>query len=185
MALSYPDAIRDVIYRNISDTSLIEYGELHPGMTFHTGIAWMISYGLLDGALQACDASSLADHIKPEPRIGITFPILGNDLQAQDVPVLWNNETREQERLCLENHTTGITCAYQFIAHMLGASNADQVQKAVESVAMNIHGWEATGYPVKKPRLTWQVIHNNATFTIQMDNMKVPINRLLVLVSMH
>jgi lysophospholipase L1-like esterase len=183
MALSYPDAIRDVIYRNTSDTSLIEYGELHPGMTFHTGIAWMIAYGLLDGALQACDASSLAEHTNPEPRIRITFPILDNNLQAQDVPVLWNNETRAQERLCLENRTAGITCEYQFIAHMLGASNADQVLKAVESVATNINGWEATGYPVRKPRRTWQAMRNNATFSIQLDNMKVPINRLLVLVS--
>lgn len=182
MALSYPDAIRDVIYRDTSDTTLIEYGELHPGMTFHTGIALMIAYGLLDGSLQACDASSLVDHSKPEPRVGISYPIL-NVLPAQNVPVLWNNETRVQEQNCLDNRTAGVLCEYQYIAHLLGASNADQVKKAVESVATNIDGWEAIGFPVKKPRRTWQAMHNNATFTIQLETLKIPINRLLVLVS--
>jgi hypothetical protein len=182
MALSYPDAIRDVIYRDTSDTTLIEYGELHPGMTFHTGIALMIAYGFLDGSLQGCDASSLIDHSNPEPRVGIAYPIL-DDLPAQNVPILWNNKTRAQERNCLDNRTAGIVCEYQYIAHMLGASNADQVKKSVESVATNIDGWEATGFPVKKPRRTWQAMHKNATFTIQLENLKIPINRLLVLVS--
>jgi hypothetical protein len=53
----------------------------------------MIAYGLLDGSLLACDASVMMDHDKAEPRMGISYPVLRNDLSPQDVPENWNNDT--------------------------------------------------------------------------------------------
>ena len=155
MALSYPDTVRDVVYRNPLDDTLVEFGELHPGMSFHTGMAWMIAYGLLDGILQSCDASSLADHGQPEPRAGILFPSLRDDMRANEVPGKWKEDIMAHEQQCSQNHTGPTKCAYQMIAHRLGADNADQVQRAIQSKATNINGWEGFGYPVKKPRRTW------------------------------
>lgn len=182
-ALSYPDVVRDVIYRNKLDTTLIEHGQLHPGLTFHTGIAWMIAYGLLDGSLQACDASILADYDKAEPRMGISYPVLRDDLSPQDVPEIWNNDTISLQQRCLQNQTSGSTCEYLYMANRLGASTAEDVRSAIKQVATNIYGWDGIGYPVKKPRRTWQAMHENATFTIQLTNLTHPINRMLVLVS--
>jgi hypothetical protein len=183
MALSYPDAVRDVLYRDLRDDTLMQYGELHPGMTFHTGIAWMIAYGLLEGILHSCDASSLADHEKSEPRAGVSFPILRDDLSSAEVPEKWREETKGLEQRCSLNQTTPTTCSFKMIAHMLGAANADQVRRAIEGVATNIDGWDGYGYPVRKPRRTWKAMHQNATFTIQLDNLSQPMNRMLVLVS--
>jgi hypothetical protein len=182
-ALSYPDVVRDVIYRNKFDTTLIEHGQLHPGLTFHTGIAWMIAYGLLDGSLLACDASVMMDHDKAEPRMGISYPVLRNDLSPQDVPEIWNNDTISLKQRCLLNQTSGPSCEYLFMANRLGASTAEEVRSAIKQIATNIDGWDGVGYPVKKPRRTWQAMHENATFTIQLTNLTNPINRMLVLVS--
>ena len=181
-ALSYPDVVRDVIYRNKFDTTLIEHGQLHPGLTFHTGIAWMIAYGLLDGSLLACDASVMLDHDKAEPRMGISYPVLRNDLSPQDVPENWNNDTISLQQRCLLNQTSGPTCEY-LTCREGGASTAEEVRSAIKQVATNIDGWDGVGYPVKKPRRTWQAMHENATFTIQLTNLTNPINRMLVLVS--
>ena len=183
MALSYPDAVRDVVYRNPLDDILVEFGELHPGMSFHTGMAWMIAYGLLDGIMQSCDASSLANHGQPEPRAGILFPSLRDDLPANHVPGKWQEDMMAHEQQCSQNQTGPTKCAYQMIAHRLGAADADQVRRAIELVATNIDGWDGFGYPVRKPRRTWRASHQNATFTIQLADLKQPINRMLVLVS--
>ena len=183
MALSYPDAVRDVVYRNPLDKTLIDFGELHPGMTFHTGMAWMIAYGLLDGFLQSCDASSLADHGQPEPRAGILFPSLREDLQAHEVPGKWKEDMTTNEQQCSQNHTGPTKCAYQMIAHRLGAADAAQVQKAIERIATNIDGWEGYGQEWRAPTRTWRASRQNATFTIQLVDLKQPINRMLVLVS--
>jgi hypothetical protein len=69
------------------------------------------------------------------------------------------------------------------MANRLGASTAEEVRSAIKQVATNIDGWDGVGYPVKKPRRTWQAMHENATFTIQLTNLTNPINRMLVLVS--
>ncbi len=183
MALSYPDVVRDLIYRNRRDTTLIEHEQLHPGMTFHTGIAWMIGYGLLEGSLQACDASSLVDHGKPEPRFGISYPVIRDDLRAVDVPEIWRNDTIALQQRCSNNQTSGPTCEYQFMANRLGASTAEEVRSAIKRVAINIDGWDGFGYPVRKPRRTWQAMHEKAEFTIQLENLTSPVNRMLVLVS--
>ncbi len=183
MALSYPDVVRDVIYRNRRDTTLIEHGELHPGMTFHIGIAWMIGYGLLEGSLQACDASSLVDHDKPEPRFGISYPVLRDNLRAVDVPEIWRNSTIALHQRCSNNHTSGPTCEYVFMANRLGASTAEEVRRDIKRVATHIDGWDGYGYPVKKPRRTWRAMREKASFTIQLENLTSPINRMLVLVS--
>jgi len=182
MALSYPDAVRDVVYRNPLDKTLTDFRELHPGMTFHIGMAWMIAHGLLDGILQSCDASSLADHGQPEPRAGILFPSLREDLQANEVPGKWKEDMTTNEQQCSQNHTGPTKCAYQMIAHQLGAADAAQVQRAIENVATNIDGWEGYGKVWRAPTRTWRASRQNATFTIQLADLKQPINRMLVLV---
>jgi hypothetical protein len=160
---------------------LIEHGQLHPGMTFHTGIAWMIGYGLLEGSLQACDASSLVDHGKPEPRFGISYPVIRDDLRAVDVPEIWRNDSIALQQRCSNNQTSGPTCEYQFMANRWSASTAEEVRSAIKRVAINIDGWDGFGYPVRKPRRTWQAMHEKAEFTIQLQNLTSPVNRMLVL----
>ena len=183
LALSYPDAVRDVVYRNPLDNTLVDFGLLHPGMSFHTGMAWMVAYGLLDGILQSCDASSLADHGQPEPRAGILFPSLRNDLPAKDVPGKWIQDMMTNEQQCSQNRTGPTKCAYQMIAHRLGAGDAAQVQRAIGRIATNIDGWEGYGKPWASPKRTWRASREKATFTIQLVDLKQPINRMLVLVS--
>lgn len=182
MALSYPDAVRDVVYRNQSNDTLIEFAELHPGLTFHSGIAWMIAYGLVDGILQSCDASSLEDHDRPEPRAGILLPSLRDDLHAGDIPGKWKDDMVANQERCEKNQTSPTRCAYQMIAHRLGAATKEQVTQMIDNVATNIDGWEGHGFPVRKPRRTWRALYQNATFTIELQNLEQPINRFLVLV---
>lgn len=42
-------------------------------------------------------------------------------------------------------------------------------------------GWTAVGYPVKKPQRTWLGEGQNATFTIQLENLDRPINKMFVM----
>ena len=183
MALSYPDAVRDVVYRDPLDNTLVDFGLLHPGMSFHTGMAWMIAYGLLDGILQSCDASSLADHGQPEPRAGVLFPSLRDDLPAKKVPGKWKEDMMTNKLQCSQNRTGPTKCAYQMIAHRLGAGDASQVRRAIERIATNNDGWEGYGKPWVAPKRTWRASREKATFTIQLVDLKQPINRMLVLVS--
>jgi hypothetical protein len=125
----------------------------------------------------------MMDHDKAEPRMGISYPVLRNDLSPQDVPEIWNNDTISLKQRCLLNQTSGPSCEYLFMANRLGASTAEEVRSAIKQIATNIDGWDGVGYPVKKPRRTWQAMHENATFTIQLTNLTNPINRMLVLVS--
>jgi len=71
---------------------------------------------------------------------------------------------------------------YNWIAAYLSASTAAAVKAVITKVATNIDGWEAIGFPIKKPRRTWIATGGlNSTFTIQLDDLKAPINRMLIL----
>jgi len=54
---------------------------------------------------------------------------------------------------------------------------------SVAKVATSVEGWEAIGFPKKRPRRTWQASGANATFVIQLDPLEEPTNRLMILVS--
>mmetsp|Transcript_2758 Transcript_2758/g.4109 ORF Transcript_2758/g.4109 Transcript_2758/m.4109 type:complete len:628 (+) Transcript_2758:127-2010(+) len=179
-SVSYADAVRDFVYANPSDSTLHEFGQLHPGFNFHTGVAWVLAYNFLEGMVDACDAGSLPEHDKEEPRAGFPPPMLRDDLRTEEVLSIWKMKAEENSQLCAEN-ITGVSCVYSYIASYLGANNARQVRRAIAKVATNIQGWEAIGNPVKKPRRTWVANGFNSTFTIQLNDFKMPINRMLIL----
>jgi len=178
LALSYPDVVREVLFHDIHDDTLTESTQVHPGLAFHSGVAWMIAYGLVDGILQSCDASSLDDHDKPEPRAGMLFPSLHHNLPAEDVPKQWINDTIVNKRRCELSQRNDAKCAFQIMLHRNGAEDGPQSQRAVESIATHIDGWKA---PTDKPG--WTAIRRDATFTIQLENLTQPVNRFIVVVS--
>ena len=190
MSISYSDATRHFAYRNAADKTpdTSQFGILHPGQLFHTGIAWVLAYNFLEGLLDACDASSIVpQHDQNEPRTGTPLPLLTKDLAISDenvaVNTLWKQQSDDQERLCsLSNRNgTSTSCVYKWVTHRLGAATSAMVHAAVAKVATNIEGWQSFGYPVRKPRRTWKANTANATFTIQVNNTQTPVNRLLVL----
>ena len=181
MSVSYADAVRDVVYDDPADTILHEYGELHPGFNFHTGVAWILTYNFLHGMVDACTAKSLSNHEMVEPRAGYPPPILRDNLLREEATKLWKKKAKEQSQLCAHNKTRS-SCAYNWVAAKLGATTKEEVQAAITKVATNIDGWEAIGFPVRKPRRTWIATGLNSTFTIELDDLKTPINRMLVLV---
>ena len=182
MSVSYADAVRDIVYAEPSDFILHEFGNLHPGFNFHTGVAWVMAYNLLEGIIGSCDAVSLPEHDKKEPRAGFPPPLLRENFHQERAIALWKSKAEEQSRLCREKKA-GVYCVYSFVAATHGASTKEKVRAAINKVATNIQGWEATGFPVKKPRRTWAATGLNSTFTIQLDDLTTPINRMLILVS--
>jgi len=42
--VSYPGFICDFVYTCPDDWALTEYGPLHPGLSFHTGTTWVLTY---------------------------------------------------------------------------------------------------------------------------------------------
>ena len=181
MSVSYPDAVRDAVYADPSDATLTEFAQLHPGLTMHTGVAWVLAYNLLEGMLDACDAHSLPEHGNAEPRAGFPLPLLRDNLLSKEVSAMWKKQSEEQLQQCTHNKEA-TSCAYQFIAAKSGASTKEKVRDAITKVATNIEGWEAIGNPIRKPRRTWIATGHNSTFTIQLSNLDMPINRMLVLV---
>ena len=86
-----------------------------------------------------------------------------------------------REVVC-DGRREGTKCSYKWLANWLGARSKEDVDRAVSGVATNVQGWQAVGFPVRKPKRTWQAMEKNATFTIQMDPVDTPVNRMLILV---
>ncbi|CAB9503794.1 expressed unknown protein [Seminavis robusta] len=184
MAVSYTDAIRDyVLSHPRDDTTFYQWGALHPGLSFHTGISWVLAYNLLSGLLDGCDAKTMPHHADPEPRVGFVKPLLTEQLKGGDIHHQWNETSRQKKEVCQGGNTDAMTttCVYKWVAAQQSARSKEEVHKAVSSVATNIEGWEAYGNPVRKPRRTWRALQENATFTIQLDNIESDVNQLVLL----
>jgi hypothetical protein len=180
MSVSYPDAIRTFMYANPSNKLLHEFGGLHPGQGFHTGVAWVMAWNLLVALTDSCDAHMLPQRNDPEPRAGYPLPILSKNLKGPEVASIWKTSSLEKEKLC-SSASEGGECVYRWIASRYDARTRMMVQRAISKVLVNNVGWKAVGYPIKKPRRTWFTETVNSTFTIQLDNLAIPIDRMLVL----
>lgn len=196
MAISYADAIRDYTYGHpVEDWTVNEYDQVHPGLSFHTGLAWVVAYNLLSGlVVDACEALSMPEHGHAEPRHGVPLPILTQSLASHNVGPQWNQTTMEKREYCANQaaatsdetdprQTNKNMCVYKWIAARQSASTREMVHQAVARVATHIDGWEATGFPIRKPKRTWEATKPNATFTTQLDNIESAVNKMLVLVS--
>lgn len=184
MSVSYADAVRDIVYGNPKDMILHNYGNLHPGFNFHTGVAWVLGYNFIEGMVDACTAANFPEHDLQEPRAGFPPPVLLNNLRRDEAVFLWKKKAEEQAQLCAKSkaQTFHMHCVYNWVAGRHNADTADAVYAAVSKVATSIKGWKAIGYPIRKPRRTWIATGLNSTFTIQLDSLKEPINRMMVMV---
>jgi len=207
MAISHGDILRDHLYHtNLSDTTIWN-NNLHPGMEFHCGVALVLTWSLMNGLIKSCwDAKLMVEHDNPiEPRYGIPPPILEEKKNYTEYYTQWRTEQKERELICSQQHgfpqktkgiknstTTGdnnttqaVTnsqCAYSWLASKFNQATKQQVQHAVSSVATLIDGWVATGYPVKKPRRTFEATKKNASFTIQLENLRLSnINQMMIM----
>ena len=182
MSISYADAVRDYLYQNPEDRTLIEYGKIHPGLSFHIGVAWIMAYNLLDSVLSACNAPSLPGYHNAEPRAAYPLPILHDSLIAKNVTSEWKSRTEQDKARC-EKEITPTQCIYKWVAARQDASTAGYIQKTIEQNAVFIDGWKAVGYPIRKPRRTFIAEKMNATFVLQFNDISTPINSLMILVS--
>eukprot|EP00956_Cyclotella_meneghiniana_P038998 scaffold163861_cov63-Cyclotella_meneghiniana.AAC.2 len=80
MSVSYADAVRDIVHNNPEDTILHDYGNLHPGFKFHTGVAWNTT----------CRSQG---QVSPPP-------VLLNNLRRDEAVFLWKKKADEQAQLC-------------------------------------------------------------------------------------
>ena len=185
MSLSYADAIRDFVYASDpSDTTLTEYNHCHPGLSFHTGVAWVVAWNLLNGMLSACDAPYMPEYNHPEPRVGPSLPLLDEHLRSVAIASVWHQSKTDTTARCQAMHDDKeASCPYSWVASRLHARTKEQVEATVRTVATHVDGWSGYGYQVRKPRRTWLGEGLFATFTIQLNNLTVPINHLMIMVS--
>lgn len=180
MSVSYADAIRDFVYSNASSQLVTEYGELHPGQGFHTGVAWVMAWNLLNALIDSCDANSLTQN--GENRHYRPLPILTTKLRSSEIESMWNESVREHSRLCSNGgKTTAVSCVYKWVAAKLATSTKEAIEEDMRPVLRSNSGWKADGFPVRKPRRTWLGVGLNSSFTIQLDNLDAPVDRMLVL----
>ena len=72
-------------------------------------------------------------------------------------------------------------CVYNWVAACHRARTKEDVYAAMPKVATNIDEWEAIGYSIRMPRLTWVATCWNSTITIKLDKIK-KIDCMMVLV---
>lgn len=178
MSISYADAIRDLVYANTSSQLVTEYRQLHPGQGFHTGVAWVMAWNLLNALIGSCDAK----FDKTERSQRVPLPVLTTNLRSSEIESIWKDSSRERTRLCSHGkQTTGVSCVYKWVASTLSASTRQEIDMAMQPVLNANSGWRADGFPVRKPRRTWLGEGLNSSFTIQLDDIDTPVDRMLVL----
>ena len=177
MAMSYADGTRDLVYSNAS-VKLLAESELHPGQGFHTGVAWVLAWNLMNAMLEACDAPFLST----SSAIKEPLPLLSRSLLFDNVSEIWMKEIKEKEDLCRnDGKITRAKCAFQWLAAVQAQRDKGAIAQKMETVLTSNHGWEAVGFPIRRPRRTWQGSGVHSNFTIQIDNLDMDIDSMMVL----
>jgi hypothetical protein len=88
-----------------------------------------------------------------------------------------------EERIasCKDGERKKPMCVYQWVASPGDAKGKEIIAERMQQVLTNNEGWEAYGYPVRQPRRTWLGWGLNATFTVQLDNLAIPVEKMMVL----
>ena len=202
LSVSYADLVReDAWLAGTRDGPVAggTAGQLHPGAFFHTGLAWTVGHALLEGMLaDGCDEAAAGrgrseEGAAPFPPAWFVPPaILREDTTAARELLRYEQAFEEQAAACEGRGGDGsnataaaprTSCTYKWLADRHSAQTKEAVHRFVANVATSVEGWEAVGYPERFPRRTWQASGTNATFVIQLDPIREPINRLLILVS--
>jgi hypothetical protein len=188
MSISYADAIRDFVYtHDVTDTTVTHYNEVHPGLSFHTGMSWILGWNFMNGVATACDAPLMPEYDNPEPRVGSSLPFLDATSTSRDILEAHRNITALQttSTACQNgNNSSKTKCIYKWVASLLASKTRHDVQQAVSSVATEIKGWKGFGEVWRPPRRTWLGEGLNSTFTIQLNNLDTPITNFLLMVSL-
>lgn len=192
LSISYADAIRDYVYSHDpkKDTTLTVHHRVHPGMSFHIGVSWVIAWNLLQGLVSACDAPRMMTTLAPpeeeeESYREASMPLLQPSLRSNHMWALWNQSTRERTEDCaslgenMQLSRRRTQCVYKWVVSRIALNTADKVQEMVSTVATNIKGWKGAMY--SQP--TWLGLRVGATFTIQLDSVVSHIDHIVLVVS--
>ena len=143
-------------------------------------VAWAMAWNLLNAVLDSCNTHAMSP---PEQSYHIPLPVLTKTLQVDEIESRWREDKQKRLELCQKGgeNSVQVSCVYQWIASKLGASTKGAIAKALDPVLKTNKGWKADGYPIKKPQRTWLGEGLNSTFTIQLDNLDSPVNKMLLL----
>ena len=181
MSVSYADAVRYSTYANTSSSLLNQYGQLHPGQGFHTGIAWVMAWNLLNAAIDSCDARNMPRFWKDEPRVPPPLPVVTKKTTSDEIEPAWKLMKEEQAAHCQRGEREKSVCVHKWVASKNSADRKEKIAREMEPVLKQNTGWVAYGFPIRQPRRTWLGTGPNATFAIQLDDLSTPINKMMVL----
>jgi hypothetical protein len=148
----------------------------HPGILFHTGIAWLLLHQFVQSIfLQGCSSSVREHEELLHPR---HLPPLMQQGSLVDLYHAWHNAS-QREQDCSSN----TTCAYAWIANRATViQTREDVKRVVESVMTENEGWWEEGFKIRKPRPGWVTQYfPKAKFCIQVPALESTITKVTII----
>jgi len=144
---------------------------IHSGMGSHAGVAWTMFFNFLSAFTDSCTAESLGLDI-PVSSIPLKFMGPYDTSGSYDtISPTWRRNKDEAREYCsrqpLLNKTTE-PCTYAFMANsMSGVNSVKGLRAVMKGVLTSSDGWEASGNPVKQPRIGWYASKEGAKFSLE------------------
>lgn len=208
MAVSYPDAVRDIVYQNTTETTFSANWknqrsspnddlkiEVHFGFEGHTAISWVVAYSLLEVLSNYCDEQGNAPAaVKQQQPLESTIaipPPLDDTIRLQDVSQRWQDGPQDDgydPNLDCSTASTGNSnqnpCVLTWIAAPTGIFNAGALRGFMKKHTIANDGW-GTLDDIKNHgwanKLGWEPKKAGATFTMQLSDIPKDIRVVTVM----
>jgi hypothetical protein len=164
MAVSYANSVRDYIWGNfnVNDTVPL-FGStltLHPGLMYHTSVAWIMVFNLLVALVDNCQTAPINNNNNNNNNnmLGTSvaglpskdMPLLLHDLPMRSVHQQWKDRAKESRAFCQQGHTDGSSsgCEYVWaVNQMTSTKSTADVTAHIAPVLIHTHNWAAFGTP--------------------------------------
>ena len=163
----------------------------YPQLFYHSGIAWLIVFELLQTFLDVCEYEEAAGAENTALANTRQFHELNprqipelKEQYFQEVPLPWIDSTTKYEASCADkNYQPGNNaCSYLWIASKVtGVRNGEDVKQTLETVEIANDGWVGEGFPARPPRPGYVATKANASFTIDVPVTKNLIRKVTIL----
>jgi hypothetical protein len=182
---------------------------VHPGMMYHITVAWVIAFNILHALHDHCLSRNYETIISLEetefefstPNIlhhlpSEFIPELSDELELLQVRSQWNKRLtgKNKNQTCLVNqmpfatgdevfttHST-LKCHYAWMVNRVAkVTTREHVNQALKPYLIGAKGWEASGFPIKKPRTGWFAKGRGSWFELAFDGIPSSVKNLHII----
>eukprot|EP00978_Attheya_sp_CCMP212_P006622 scaffold15348_cov57-Attheya_sp.AAC.1 len=169
MAISYADAVRDIVYANTKESWFSppwydenghpnSHAQVHHGAGGHIAMSWTIAYNLLSSFVTYCDEESQFQQqtscdinaspvmvVEPNSIPDVPLPAMTDDLIVYNISSQWRakEEVLEQCNTSFSNETHR-HCQFAWMAQVLDGQSKDSLARKMNPIITQSDGWEAS-----------------------------------------